>query len=495
MWNRNRRVVLSILVALFCVAPGCTTVIHDPDPPPPVPEVDGVITIYSSRRYQTIQGWGTCLVAWQQEFRDLYRTSQFQDVYVNDLGFNVVRINLWGPTSRETVEDWRDIKWQDLDFEGNPRAQIFIDFCKAVLELDPEAKFIGSVWSPPAWMKVNRSITDTESGAIGAFSYQQRGGDRVIDNRVSPRYFRHFAKWMVEMVKAHDEMGAPLYAISPCNEPQFTQTFESCVWTAEDLATIIELLGDMLEEEGYGHVKIFAPLTMTGHFYRGGTPDYIRILAEHEGAAKYFDAIATHGYSDGVRAEIDVNVSRRLWERSKDYGRPFWITEGGTRGHEWPEPIRQGVANMFHNALVAGHTEMVVPWQVTGRNPTTHNLMVMNEFTPKTYAVMHFTRFIRPGAVRIGAEPGYGQVLSSAFLHDENGILTIVLINPGEQELELWVKFNALPHFDSMQVHRTSRDERMQRLPDVEISRRNRGAALTLPPHSIVTLQGRGGGE
>ncbi len=448
------------------------------------------VTIDSEERHQTIEGWGTCLVAWREPMRELYRTPEFQDIYVRQLGFNVVRINLWGPTLTDPVEDWRDIRWQDFDFGAHGgRPQIFIDFGQAARQLNPEMKFIGSVWSPPAWMKVNQSITDEASGAIGAFSYQRRGNDQVIDNRVKPEFFTHFVKWMVEMVKAHDAMGVPLYAISPTNEPQFTQTFESCVWTAEDLATIIGMLGEMLEQEGYGHVKIFAPETMTGHFYEGGTPDYVRIIMEHEAAAEHLDVIATHGYSDGVEAEIDANVSLRLWEIIKDYGLPFWVTEGGTRGHDWPEPVTRGVANMYHNALVASNATMVVPWQVTGGSPSTHNLMVMSEFTPKTYATMHYSRFIRPGAVRIGAEPGYGDVLTSAFLHEEDGRLTVVIVNPSERPQEVELGFAQPPAFDRMQAYRTSAQERGQSLGDVAL--RDGRADLAMPPHSIVTLQGR----
>ncbi len=448
------------------------------------------VTIDPEERYQTVEGWGTCLVAWRPEFRELYRTEEFQRVYSQELGMNVLRINFRGPVSTEPVEDWRDIRWQDFNFmESDGRAQIFIDFGQGLMALNPETKFIASVWSPPPWMKYTQSTRDEASGAIGAFSYEHRRTGEIVENRVKPEYFQHFVKWMVEMVKAHDAQGVPIYAISPANEPQFTQTFESCVWTAEDLATVIGMLGEMLEEEGLGHVKIFAPETMTGHFYEGGTPDYIRIMAEHERGGPHFDVIATHGYSDGVEAEIDENVSRRFYEMAKEYERPLWVTEGGTRGHDWPEPIRRGVANMFHNALVAGHVSMVVPWQVTDRSPMTHNLMVFEEWTPKTYAARHYSYFIRPGAVRIGAEPGYGDVLSSAFLHEEDGQLTAVIINPTGQARDVTLRFTQNLGFDRMEAHRTSDEEQMQRLAPVTVS--DRQATLAMPAYSIVTLQGR----
>jgi O-glycosyl hydrolase len=139
------------------------------------------------------------------------------------------------------------------------RPQVFVDFGRGLRKINPDVKIIGTVWSPPAWMKVNRAITDTRSGAIRAGGY----GD--INNRVDPKYYRHFCKWVVEYVKLHDRLGVPFYAVSPGNEVQFTQSFESCVWDAQDFVTILVLLREMLTAEGYGHVRVFGPETMTDH--------------------------------------------------------------------------------------------------------------------------------------------------------------------------------------------------------------------------------------
>ena len=33
-----------------------------------------------------------------------------------------------------------------------------VDFGRGIRKLNPDVKIIGTAWSPPAWMKVNRSI-------------------------------------------------------------------------------------------------------------------------------------------------------------------------------------------------------------------------------------------------------------------------------------------------------------------------------------------------
>ena len=142
-------------------------------------------------------------------------------------------------------------------------------------------------------MKVNRSIKDTFSGAISGASYDAIHKDaapgQVIDNRVDRRFYPHFVAWVVEYVRLHAEAGVPFYAVSLGNEVMFTQTFESCVWTAADFATVNTMAREALDAAGFGDVKLFGPETMTGHNWG---PD--------RGNALYIDALSGGGGGGGV---------------------------------------------------------------------------------------------------------------------------------------------------------------------------------------------------
>ena len=442
------------------------------------------VTVDGGRRYQTIEGFGTCLVAWTDSFRKLYRTEEFQRLYVKDVGCNMLRVNMWGPTFEKPTEDWAQIRYEDFDMGASGgRPQIFIDFGQGIRKLDPAVKIIGTVWSPPAWMKLNKSITDKRSGAIRAGDYGE------INNRVDPNYFRHFCKWMVEYVKLHDRLGVPFYAVSPGNEVQFTQSFESCVWDARDYVTIVTMLREMLNMAGYKQVKIFGPETMTSHLYEGGTGSYVKAIKDNPSALAALDVFSTHGYEDGVLPEMSATSSRMFWDLIADTGKPFWITEGGTGGHAWPAPIRRGIGNALHNALVAGNCSAFVPWQITESRESIHALMVMDRPTPKTYTAMHYSKFIRPGAVRIDAQPGFGDLQVGAFLHEGNGELTIVAINPTSQEQPLNLTFTNLAGIASLKAYRTSASEKLQNTGDVPIKENK--IAFPMTPLSIVTFSGK----
>ncbi|HEY2787384.1 MAG TPA: hypothetical protein VGJ05_20680 [Fimbriiglobus sp.] len=444
------------------------------------------VVVDGAKTHQTIEGFGTCLIGWEKRYRDLYRTEAFQKTYVESVGCSMLRVNMWGPTFEKPTEDWKKIRYQDFNLAADDgRAQIFLDFGKGIRKLDPNVKILGTVWSPPAWMKMNKSITDKKAGAIRAGGY---GG---ITNRVDPKYFPHFCKWVVEYVKLHDKMGAPFYAVSPGNEVQFTQSFESCVWDGKDFAAIMVQLRKLLTDEGYGSVKVFGPETMTSHLYEGGTGSYVKMLRADPTTLAALGAFATHGYEDGVKAELSANSSRQFWNLIKDTGKPFWITEGGTGGHNWPDPIRKGVGNALHNALVAGNCSAFVPWQITERTKSEHALMTTAGFTPKTYTAMHYFKFVRPGAQRIDAEPGFATVQVGAFHHPKTGDVTVVALNPSDREQELNLTFSHLVGLATLKQYRTSATENLKEVGDVAVTAEK--ASLHLPAQCIVTLSGKSG--
>ncbi len=295
------------------------------------------IAVDAGTRFQTIEGFGTCLISWDGRMAAYYKTEAAQQAFADDLRLNILRCNLWGDgTIGERPAD--EISAQGPAFAGRDRrTPVFLSFAKEVKKRNPQAKVIGTVWSPPAWMKENNAIVDEFSAAIDGATYDSRRGE--IRNRVKKECYPHFARWLVEMVKYYDAHGVPLYAVSCANEPQFTQTFESCVWTAEDLATITGMVATLLDEEGLTQVKLFAPETMTSFNWVGGpNRNYIRRLCEVPAAFEKL-IFATHGYADGFTADVSKNSSAQFWELIRDKGKPYWMTEGGTGGHDWPAPV------------------------------------------------------------------------------------------------------------------------------------------------------------
>jgi glucuronoarabinoxylan endo-1,4-beta-xylanase len=445
------------------------------------------ITVDASLQHQTMEGFGTCLISWMANMDRYYKTPEAARTYAEDLRFNFLRCNLWGEGTIPLTQDPAKISHKDAAFAArDARTPVFISFAKAIQQINPKVKVIGTVWSPPAWMKENGSINGRFSGAALGQTYQSTRGE--LNNRVKKEFYPHFVKWMVEMARHYESKGVPLYALSPANEPQFTQTFESCVWTPDDLVAIIARLATELEKEGLAKIKIFGPESMTGFNWQGGPNQlFVKAVQANPAAFKALSVFATHGYEDGFKADVTKNSSAQFWDLVKNTGKPCWVTEGGTGNHQWPAPISdKGVGAAIHNSFVAGQASAFVPWQYVEGGQSIHALMSTSGKTKKTQVVRQFSRYIAPGSVRVEASPAFGDVMASAYLSAAADALTLVLINPQTESRPVTVKLKGGPALAQLQAIRTSATEDCKELEPVALS--GGTASLTLPGQCILTL-------
>lgn len=442
------------------------------------------VTVDATKRHQTIDGFGTCLISWEDRMADWYRRPEAARIYGEELRFNILRCNLWGDGTIGPVTNPRAIRHTDPQFaKDDPRTPVFLQFAKAVRRYQPNIKVIGTVWSPPAWMKENRSITDRASGAIDGGSYLIDGKPSL--NRVAKDKYPLFAQWLIEMVKYYEANGVPMYAVSAANEPQFTQSFESCVWTAPDLATITGMVGEVLRRQGLGHVKMFGPETMTGFNWDGGpNHKYTEAMRANLAAWRALGFWATHGYADGVVGDVSSNSSAKFWSMIARDGKPYWVTEGGTGGHNWPEPVGpKGVGVAIHNAFVAGNASAFVPWQYAEDSRSEHNLMPLSGLDKKTHVVRHYSRYIPAGAVRVDATPAFGGLNVSAYVRGRD--VTIVLLNTTAKAESAQVNLRGLK-VGKLNVVRTSATEDSRSMPPVSVA--GGRATVEIPGPGIVTL-------
>ena len=221
---------------------------------------------------------------------------------------------------------------------------------------------------------------------------------------------------------------------------------------------------------------------------------YHQQILDSPQARNNVDILAVHGYSDGV-APTSGSTLGHLWSSHKSHfadpmGKPQWMTETSGYQDAWngtPGAFSLGLDIM--SGLNNGNMSGWVWWQGS-ENPGAANVgdfALMNGSVKgkKYYVSKQFYRYIRPGAVRVGASSTNANVFVSAYEHTGQGTHTIVLANTSTTTQNVTVGGAGLP--ETFTIFRTSATDNAA---DVGIY--TAGTTLSLPGRSIVTLQAGG---
>jgi glucosylceramidase len=299
-----------------------------------------------------------------------------------------------------------------------------------------------SPWSPPAWMKGNNNML--------------QGGILLKE------YYQTWADYFVKFIKAYEAQGIPVWGLTVQNEPMAKQTWESCIFTAEEeLRFIKNNLGPALWQNGLKDKKLIAwDHNRDLMYHRAST-----ILSDPE-AAKYVWGIGFHWYESWTGAPIYENVKRvseafpevnLLLTEACNY--PFsWET---IDQWQWGENYGTAMINDFNNGAVAWTDWNILLDETGGPNHVNNfcfapviadtrdgSLHFMNSF----FYIGHFSKFIQPGAKRVACSSSRAQLLTTAFKNPD-GKCVVIVMNQGDTEVayRLYVEGQAaeitsLPH-------------------------------------------------
>lgn len=422
---------------------------------------DDRITIDLSAKRQTIQGLGvTATGVWIPEVVALYGQDSFARKIQEDLGASIIRLALPPEIQPNEHLDTSTLALDSFDFtKFEPPAE----FLRSIRRRDPSIKVILSIWSPPSWMKSNASTKE--------------GG------RLRPDRREHFGRFCAAACLGFErEYGVPIFALSIQNEPYFSETYDSCLYSPEEMRETIDAVA-----------AAFAKWNVT-----------TRLMAPEDHADiprwfTYVDALgpsARHLGALNVHNEPAPNASRdwtRFHAAAKKAGLPLWMTETSGEDPTWlgtaEKPGALALARKIHDALVHGECEAWVYWAIADPAPSEFALMSLAEATPKYHAARHYFKFIRPGAVRLDVRTDRHSLAISAFHHEEDGTLSIVAINAGDADERVTISLVNAPTVAEFKVIRSSQTQQSAELDPVPV--RSGEVRLDFPAHSVTTMIGR----
>jgi O-glycosyl hydrolase len=222
---------------------------------------------------------------------------------------------------------------------------------------------------------------------------------------------------------------------------------------------------------------------------------YHKQILDSAQARANLDILAVHGYSDGV-APSSGSTLGALWQSHKQHfadpmNKKQWMTETSGYQDAWngsPGAFALGLDIM--SALNNGNVAGWVWWQGSenpGSTAGVGEFALMNGLVKgkKYYVSKQFYRYIRPGAVRVGAASTNNNVFVSAYEHASAGTHTVVLANTSTSPQNVSLGGSGLPA--TFTIYRTTASENT-----VNAGEYPTGTPLSLPARSITTLQAGG---
>jgi glucuronoarabinoxylan endo-1,4-beta-xylanase len=438
------------------------------------------VTINKSARNQTIDGFGFfgAQNTWWSGSSSLW-SDAWGDQVISDLGITIWRNEHYPPSDSMNTQDANWAKQRPVVAGLKRKAD----------QHGVNLKFIFTVWSPPASMKVRVTNNTREIGVPHPFGTKQGGA-------LDPTRYADFAAWMGQGIDQYRAEGIEPYAVSPQNEPFFVQGFNSCWYKQEWYPEM--LIGAMsILKANYPNVRVFGSEGMLEMEAADNNWPwfYHKQILDSAAARANLDILAVHGYSDGV-APTSGSTLGHLWQNHKQrFADPMnkkqWMTETSGYVDAWngsPGAFALGLDIM--SALNNGNVAGWVWWQGSENPGSTSGVgefALMNGLVKgkKYYASKQFYRYIRPGAVRVGATSVNSNVFVSAYEHAGAGTHTIVLANTSTGTQTVTVGGAGLP--TTFTIYRTSATDNAANVGDYAA-----GTPLALPARSIVTLQAGG---
>jgi glucosylceramidase len=394
---------------------------------------DLAIEIDDQKTFQTIDGFGFALTGGSAQhlahMDAAKRASLLKELFAVDagnIGISYLRISIGSSDLNDHVFSYDDLPAGETDpqlakFSLAPDRQDLIPVLKEILAINPQIQLLGSPWTPPAWMKTNNN---------------PKGGKLKTEDYAS------YANYFVKYIQATKAEGITVGAITIQNEPLNDKNTPSMLMSAEEEALFIkDDLGPAFKAAGI-HTKIIL------YDHNCDVPEYPLSILNDPQANPFVDGSGFHLYGGEISAMSAVHNAFPL---KNLYFTEFMAVEPTERGRI---SIAKPVVGTFIGAL-QNWSRNVLLWNLAANSkfePHTDNggcpicqgavTIDGNEVTRNLayYAMAHFSKFVRPGSVRIASSSP--AMLPNVAFKDSGGKIVLIVANDGKRLQDFRVQYH-----------------------------------------------------
>jgi O-glycosyl hydrolase len=329
---------------------------------------------------------------------------------------------------------------------------------------------LADAWSAPAFMKNNHS-QDNGGTLCGVPGTTCKTGD----------WRQAYANYLVQYAKDYAAAGVPLSYIGPENEANFGPSYDGMIMSPAQTANVMEILGATLSRSGL-QTKPECCATEGWNFAQ----QYAAAIEADPVANRFTPLFTSHGYTGAPDSPLS-GWNKPVWETEwSTYSSQRWDTawDDGTpaSGFTWAQNIFTGLTAAKLNAFLYW-------WGSTTpkENGDNEGLVEIKGNTVATsgrlWALASFSRFVRPGAVRIAASTAAPNLEVTAF-RNRNGSVAVIVLNTAETEQSASFSLRALHALRATPyLTNASHDTAAQ----ATVAVKQNAFTANLPPRSLVS--------
>ena len=452
------------------------------------PSPTGQLVIHPSERHQNIYGFGASFTessAWNLAAIPVAKRKEVLTQLFHPTlgaGFTLTRTHINSSdysNKHYTYLDQGDTTLQSFSidqdrqgFSGEENDQVrnialedsTYDLLPMILEAQQvegaQFNIIASAWSPPSWLKEGETQTMTNGSLL-------------------PRYYGLWAKYLTRYLGAYRDAGAPIWALTPQNEPLHSHDAR---WDSNGFSNtqgrdfVKNHLGPALEESGLLHrtegdsgVRI-----LIYDHNKSVMNDYVAPTYNDPEASQYAWGTAVHWYANSelkennhyaeqltyhteqwpdkvlIHSESSIDIDAedpvgQYWRLSTDYAGTFVPFD--TYANDIITDLNHGVQGYVEWCMILSHKGQPNPYDNFNSapvliNPHTDEVI----YTPLYYLLSHFSKFIRPGATRLGLSAQVPQGVVATAAENQDGTIAVVVFNANEQAQTLECTVQGLKH-------------------------------------------------
>ncbi len=399
----------------------------------------GLLNVYPEMEFQEIIGFGGafteasgyCLKQVGENIADNIMADYFSE---NGLNYSFCRTPIG--SSDFSVSPYSYMKTNDMDTFSIERDELYLmPMIKFALQKNPKLKLLASPWSPPAFMKSNKML--------------------MLGGRLLEKYSAMYAKYLARYLLEYQKKGIEIDYMTLQNEPNATQVWESCLYSAEEEARFAknevypELMKNGIQTKilAWDHNK--ERLYTRGKEIFSIANDCVCGMAMHWYSGDYFEEIALmrRQFPNKLMIHTEGCTGYSHFRKEDE------INNAEIYGHDMLGDLDAGV-----NAFIDWN--MVLDYKGGPNHKHNYcNAPIMLEKDNKgyvknlTYYYMgHFSKYIKPGAKKIGYSRFTMDIEMTAFKNLDDSIV-VVLLNRKDINQEFNLQLNGEIYHDNLDSH------------------------------------------